>query len=168
MPQFIRAYDRLVDALAVIAGLMLVWLMVAVVSSVLIRNFGGQPPTWLFTSTEYSMFYLTLLGAPWLVREKGHVFVEVAIIHLPPAILSLVSRLVMLVCAVIAFVLAWKGLELVISNIQGGDYDVRTYFVPMWIFTITYPISFTLMGIEFTRFIFSKNLFHHGSVSGDF
>ncbi|WP_372965696.1 TRAP transporter small permease [Marinobacter sp.] len=168
MPQFIRAYDRLVDALAVIAGLMLVWLMVAVVSSVLIRNFGGQPPAWLFTSTEYSMFYLTLLGAPWLVREKGHVFVEVAIIHLPPLVLSFVSRFVMLMCAVIAFVLAWKGLELVISNIQGGDYDVRTYFIPMWIFTITYPISFALMGIEFTRFIFSKALFHHGSASGDF
>lgn len=160
MSPFIRLYDRLVDALAVISGLMLIWLMVAVVLSVLIRNFGAQPPAWLFTSTEYSMFYLTLLGAPWLVREKGHVFVEVAISHLPATVLSVLSRIVMLVCAGIAFVLAWKGLELVISNIQGSDYDVRTYFIPMWIFTITYPISFGLMGVEFTRFIFSKTPFH--------
>lgn len=160
MSPLIRLYDRLVDGLAVVSGLMLIWLMVAVVLSVLIRNIGGQPPAWLFTSTEYSMFYLTLLGAPWLVREKGHVFVEVAITHLPPAVLNVVSRIVMLVCAGIAFVLAWKGLELVISNVQGGDYDVRTYFIPMWIFTITYPISFALMGVEFTRFIFSTNPFH--------
>lgn len=166
MSSFIRLYDRLVDAFAVISGLMLVWLMVAVVASVLIRNFGGQPPAWLFTSTEYSMFYLTLLGAPWLVREKGHVFVEIVIVHLPPALLSLMSRLVMLICAVIAFVLAWKGLELVTANIQGGDYDVRTYFIPMWIFTIVYPISFTLMGIEFARFVFSKELFHSATTQG--
>ncbi len=165
MSSFIRLYDRLVDALAVISGLMLVWLMVAVVASVLIRNIGGQPPAWLFTSTEYSMFYLTLLGAPWLVREKGHVFVEVLIVHLPPVLLNLLSRLVMLICALISFVLAWKGLELVISNIQGGDYDVRTYFIPMWIFTITYPISFALMGVEFARFVFSRQLFH-SSVQG--
>lgn len=166
MSSFVRLYDRLVDALAAISGLMLVWLMVAVVASVLIRNLGGQPPAWLFTSTEYSMFYLTLLGAPWLVREKGHVFVEIVIIHLPPVLLSLVSRLVMVICAIIAFVLAWKGFELVVSNIQGGDYDVRTYFVPMWIFTIVYPVSFTLMGIEFARFVFSKTLFHNTAQGG--
>ncbi|WP_417513401.1 TRAP transporter small permease [Marinobacter sp.] len=160
MSPFIRIYDRLVDAFAFVSGLMLVWLMVAVVASVLIRNFGGQPPAWLFTSTEYSLFYLTLLGAPWLVREKGHVFVEVAISHLPPRILNALSRFVMLICAAISLVLAWKGLELVISNVQDGDYDVRTYFIPMWIFTIAYPISFGLMVIEFTRFIFSKDMFH--------
>ena len=160
MSPSIRLYDKFIDALAVVSGLMLIWLMVAVVMSVLLRNIGAQAPTWLFTSTEYSMFYLTLLGAPWLVREKGHVFVEVAIVHLPPAILNVFSRIVMLVCAGIAFVLAWKGLELAISNVQGGDFDVRTYFIPMWIFTITYPISFGLMGVEFSRFIFSKTPFH--------
>lgn len=160
MSPFIRVYDKLVDAFAFVSGLMLVWLMVAVAASVLIRNIGAQPPAWLFTSTEYSMFYLTLLGAPWLVREKGHVFIEVAISHLPPKILDAVSRLVMLICAVISFVLAWKGLQLMISNIEGNDYDVRTYFIPMWIFTVAYPISFGLMGVEFTRFIFSKNIFH--------
>ncbi len=160
MSLLVRLYDRLVDSLAFVSGLMLVWLMVAVVVSVLIRNFGAQPPAWLFTSTEYSLFYLTLLGAPWLVREKGHVFVEVAINQLPPSVLNVLSRFVMLLCVVISLVLAWKGLELAISNFQDSDYDVRTYFIPMWIFTITYPISFALMGVEFTRFIFSKNTFH--------
>ncbi len=164
MSLFVRLYDRLVDAFAFVSGLMLVWLMVAVVMSVLIRNFGAQPPAWLFTSTEYSLFYLTLLGAPWLVREKGHVFVEVAISHLPPKALNILSRFVMLLCAAISLVLAWKGLELTISNLQDNDYDVRTYFIPMWIFTITYPISFALMGIEFTRFIFSRNTFHSSQI----
>ena len=160
MSLFVRLYDRLVDGFALLSGLMLVWLMVAVVTSVIIRNVGVQPPAWLFTSTEYSLFYLTLLGAPWLVREKGHVFVEVAISHLPAGILNVLSRFVMLLCAAICLVLAWKGLQLAISNYQGNDYDVRTYFIPMWIFTVTYPISFALMTIEFGRFIFSRNIFH--------
>ncbi|BES69573.1 hypothetical protein RE428_05910 [Marinobacter nanhaiticus D15-8W] len=146
--------------MAFLAAALLVWLMVAVVLSVAIRNLGFQPPAWLFSSTEYSMFYLTLLGAPWLVREKGHVYIEVAINRLPPPLLNSLSRLVMLICAVISFVLAWVGLELVLQNIESNDYDVRTYFVPMWIFTVTYPVSFLLMGIEFTRFMFSKETFH--------
>lgn len=166
MSVFVRLYDRLVDGLALLSGFMLVWLMVAVVMSVLIRNFGAQPPAWLFTSTEYSLFYLTLLGAPWLVREKGHVFVEVAIVHLPVRVLNAVSRFVMLLCAGICLVLALKGLELAVTNYKGNDYDVRTYFIPMWIFTVTYPISFALMTIEFARFIFSRNIFHSAE-SGD-
>ncbi|MEQ5837517.1 TRAP transporter small permease [Marinobacter sp. NFXS9] len=152
--------------MAFIAATMLVWLMVAVVLSVVIRNLGYQSPAWLFSSTEYFMFYLTLLGAPWLVREKGHVYIEVAINRLPPRALSVLSRLVMAICAAISFVLAWQGLQLVISNIQGSDYDVRTYFVPMWIFTVAYPVSFSLMGIEFSRFIVSKDSFH-SSKSGN-
>jgi len=165
MSPFVRLYDKVVDGLAALAGILLVWLMVSVVVSVFIRNFGGQPPAWLFSSSEYSMFYLTLLGAPWLVRERGHVFIEIFILQLPRPALGVLSRMVMLVCALISLVLAWKGGELVLSNVQNSDYDVRTYFIPMWIFTITYPISFALMGIEFIRFVFSRNLFH--SQEGD-
>jgi|SRR5690554_1753689 len=166
MSPFVRLYDKVVDGLAALAGMLLVWLMVSVVVSVFIRNFGGQPPAWLFSSSEYSMFYLTLLGAPWLVRERGHVFIEIFILQLPKPALNVLSRAVMLVCAVISLVLAWKGGELVLSNLHNSDYDVRTYFIPMWIFTITYPISFALMGVEFIRFVFSRDLFH-SSPEGD-
>lgn len=167
MSPLIRFYNKLVDSSAYLSGLMLVWLMTAVVLSVLIRNFGAQPPAWLFSSTEYSMFYLTLLGAPWLVREKGHIFIEIAINNLPSKMLNIVSKIVMLMCAMISLVLAWKGLELTISNIKDNDYDVRTYFIPMWFFTIAYPISFTLIAIEFSRFIFSKDTYHNSQI-GDF
>lgn len=163
MPPFIFFYNKLINILAFLSGLLLVWLMIAVVTSVLIRNFGAQSPAWLFSTTEYSIFYLTLLGSPWLIREKGHVFIEVGINNLPPKIMNALSRFVMFICAIISFTLAWKGLELLISNVQSDDYDVRTYFIPMWIFTIAYPISFTLMGIEFSRFIFSKNTFHNSN-----
>jgi C4-dicarboxylate transporter, DctQ subunit len=58
------------------AGAALVWLMVAIVWSVTMRNLGMQPHAWLFTSTEYGVFYMTMLGAPWLVRKRGHVHIE--------------------------------------------------------------------------------------------
>lgn len=160
-------YNKLVTALAFLSGLMLVWLMIAVITSVLIRNLGIQSPAWLFTTTEYSIFYLTLLGSPWLIRERGHVYIEIGINRLPTKIRNTVSILTMLICVAISFTLAWKGLELFLSNVKNNDYDVRTYFIPTWIFTVTYPISFSLMGIEFSRFIFSKNNFHsptNGSV----
>lgn len=71
-----KAYTALLRSMAFVAGATLVWLMVSVVLSVVMRNLGLQPFAWLFTSAEYGLLYMTMLGAPWLVREKGHVHIE--------------------------------------------------------------------------------------------
>lgn len=156
------AYRRLVDAMAVIAGLTLAWLMAAVVVSVLMRNLGLQPYAWLFTSTEYGLLYMTMLGAPWLVREKGHVHIELVTAALPEGMRRLVSRAVAFLCVLVCAVLAWKGLELMLTNLERSDYDVRAYFFPRWILTISFPISFALMTVEFARFVFGPEILHSG------
>lgn len=148
--------------MAFIAGLMLIWMLIAIVVAVVIRNMGAQPSAWFFLSTEYSMFYLTLLGAPWLVRQKGHVHIELLTSVLSPSALNILSRTVATICVVTSLVLAWKGLDLMLTNIERSDYDVRAFFVPKWILTIAFPISFSLMAIEFGRFAVGKEILHTG------
>ncbi|MCE8025298.1 TRAP transporter small permease [Billgrantia aerodenitrificans] len=157
-----RAYLLLLNGMALAAAIMLVWLMVAIVLSVVIRNLGLQPSAWLFLSTEYAMFYLTLLGAPWLVRHKGHVHIELLTSILTPMALQVVSRLVALLCVAVCVVLAWKGYDLVSMNIARNDYDVRAFFVPKWILTIAYPVCFSMMAIEFARFVVGRDILHSG------
>jgi C4-dicarboxylate transporter DctQ subunit len=157
-----RLYDRFVDAMALIAAGMLVWLMVSVITSVLMRNAGMQPFAWLFTSAEYAILYMTMLGAPWLVRNKGHVHIELATAALPPAARRLLSRLVAAACVVVCLILTWKGIDLVATNLERNDFDVRAYFYPRWLLTIAFPISFGLMAIEFLRFTFGRDLLHSG------
>ncbi|MEM9765430.1 MAG: TRAP transporter small permease [Pseudomonadota bacterium] len=157
-----RAYLTILNGMALIAAAVLVWLMVAIVMSVTMRNLGLQPFAWLFTSTEYGLLYMTMLGAPWLVREKGHVHIELATAALPRPAARLVSRLVAALCVVVTVVLAWKGVELCLQNIERGDFDVRAYFFPRWILTIAFPISFGFMAIEFARFVTGPDLLHSG------
>lgn len=157
-----KAYKALIDLLAIIAGAMLVWLMVAIVLTVGLRNLGLQPSAWFFMSTEYAMFYLTLLGAPWLVREKGHVYIELFTAALPKSALNIHSRVVSLFCVVVCLVLAWKGYDLVSMNLERNDYDVRAHFVPKWILTIVFPICFFLMATEFLKFVIGKDILHSG------
>ena len=86
MRNVVRAYDALLYTMAFLAAASLVWLMVSVVVSVAMRNFGVQPFAWLFTSAEYGLLYMTMLGAPWLVRERGHVHIELVTAALPPPV----------------------------------------------------------------------------------
>ncbi|MBE1297741.1 MAG: TRAP transporter small permease subunit [Rhodobacteraceae bacterium] len=162
MPPLSKAYDAFLNAMAIISGATLVWLMVSVVTSVLMRNLGLQPFAWLFTSGEYGLLYMTMLGAPWLVRERGHVHIELVTSALPEGPRSLVSRFVALLCVLVCVLLAWKGVELFLKNIERGDYDTRAYYYPRWLLTIAFPISFGLMAIEFSRFVFGSELMHSG------
>jgi len=162
MTAITRAYNSLIDLMALIAGATLLWLMISVVLSVLMRNMGLQPFAWLFTSSEYGLLYMTMLGAPWLVREKGHVHIELVTAALPPRIRHIVSRLVAAACVLVCVILAWKGFELFLKNIERGDYDTRAYYYPRWLLTITFPLSFGLMASEFMRFVVGSELMHTG------
>ena len=159
---FTKSYDLLILAMAVLAGAGLVWLMVSVIVSVLMRNLGMQPFAWLFTSAEYSLLYLTMLGAPWLVREKGHVHIELVTAALPEGLRQVVSRFVALLCVLVCVILAWKGAELCLRNLERNDFDVRAYFYPRWLLTISFPIAFGFMAVEFTRFVVGREILHSG------
>lgn len=162
MPAITKSYRVLLYAMAYVAGATLVWLMVAVIASVVMRNLGIQPFAWLFTSTEYGLLYMTMLGAPWLVREKGHVHIELVTSALPEKSRRMVSRLVALACVLVCAILAWKGVELLLTNLERGDFDTRAYYYPRWLLTIAFPLSFGLMAIEFSRFVFGSELMHTG------
>ena len=157
-----RLYDLLLYGMALAAALTLLWLMVSVVLSVAMRNFGMQPFAWLFTSAEYGLLYMTMLGAPWLVREKGHVHIELVTAALPDGARRIVSRGIAAACVMVSLILAWYGLELFLKNIARNDYDVRAYFYPRWLLTISFPIAFSFMAVEFARFVFGPELMHSG------
>ena len=155
-------YLTILRGMALLAGLLLVWLMLSTVLSVGMRNAGVQPWAWLFTSSEYAILYITMLGAPWLVREKGHVHIELLTAALPPAARRPLSRLVAAGCVIVCALLAWKGAELVATNLARNDYDVRAYYFPRWLLTITFPVAFGVMAFEFSRFVFGRELMHTG------
>ena len=157
-----RIYRTFLYTMAGISGVMLVWLMIAVIVSVLMRNSGLQPFAWLFTSSEYAILYMTMLGAPWLVREKGHVHIELVTAALPGVVRRSVSRMVAALCVAVSLILAWKGAELFLGNIARNDLDVRAYYFPKAILTVAFPVSFGLMAIEFSRFVFGDDLMHSG------
>ncbi len=162
MQALYRGYSALVYAMALIAGATLVWLMVSVIASVAMRNLGLQPFAWLFTSNEYGLLYMTMLGAPWLVREKGHVHIELVTAALPEGLRRIVSRAVALACVIVCVILAWQGYELLAKNLERNDFDVRAYYFPRWMLTITFPLSFGIMAIEFARFVVGRDLLHTG------
>jgi len=157
-----RLYDLLVVALAVVAGAILPTFMLIIVYQVIWRNLGIQPSAHLFTFTEYGLLFITMLGAPWLVRERGHVYIEIVTAWLPERLRVLVSRIVSGLCVVISLVLAVKGTDIALQNFGSGEMDVRSLYFPRWILISVIPLGFALTAVEFARFTVGREIFHAG------
>jgi TRAP-type C4-dicarboxylate transport system permease small subunit len=155
-------YRHLLEALAVVAGVILAAMAFAIVIDVVVRNLGLQPPAHTLTLTEYGLLYLTMLAAPWLVRAKGHVYIELVTAALSPGTRFWLTRVVYAVCVLTCTVIFWFGLEVTIDHFQRRVIDVRSFDMPRWLLTASIPLSFGLMAIEFGRFLLGFDSMHTG------
>jgi C4-dicarboxylate transporter DctQ subunit len=155
-------YRRLLELLAVVAGVLLAAMTVAIVVDVVVRNLGLQPPAHTLTLTEYGLFYVTMLAAPWLVREKGHVHIELLTAAVSPRTRFWLTRAVYLLCVLTCIVIFWFALEVTIDQWQRAVIDVRSLDMPRWLLSASMPLSFGLMTIEFGRYLIGLDSMHSG------
>ena len=123
-------YLRLLELLAVVAGVLLAAMAVAIVVDVVVRNLGLQPPAHTLTLTEYGLLYVTMLGAPWLVRAKGHVYIELLTAAVSPRTRFWLTRVVYALCVLTCAVIFYFGLEVTIAHYQRDVIDVRSFDMP--------------------------------------
>lgn len=146
-------YLRFIEALKALSGIIIFAVFLLIVSDVLIRTAGFQP--WQYSSVlvEYGLLWFTMLAAPWLARNKGHVFIDAITQLLPPAVQGILAKFVYLVCVLISLTVFYFSLVLLIESIAEGQIDTRAVDMPMWALLAPIPPCFLLVAIEFLRFL---------------
>lgn len=157
-----RIIDRVCDFLAVLAGIYLVAIMFGIVFNALARTFGFSGSSHIFTFAEFGLLYIVMAASPWLVREKGHVFIELITAAIPSAIQSPFSRGVSALCILICLVLAWYTWGATAKAYQFGDAEMRSLDMPKYLLLGAMPICFSLMAVQFSRFVFGPDTLHSG------
>ncbi len=157
-----RWLDRVCDGLAIFAGIYLVAIMLGIVFQATARSLGFSGSSHVFTFTEYGLLYIAMAGSPWLVRLKGHVFIELFTAALGTANARRFSRLVAFLCVIICAVLVWYTLQATLKSYRLGDADMRSVDMPKWLLLGSMPVCFALMGIQFSRFVLGRETLHTG------
>jgi C4-dicarboxylate transporter, DctQ subunit len=148
-----KAHSAILYTMAWLAGLLMVAMMVTIVIDVLLRNLGFQSSSVFFTASEYSLLLIPCLGAPWLVREKGHVFVEILLMYMRPAMRFRATQAIGIASIVVCVVVAWYGFEVTVRDFTESRQDTRVFDTPRWLLVVWIPLSFLMMAIEFARFL---------------
>ena len=148
-----RYYDRLIIGLATVAGLIVAGICLLIIYDVIARNLGWQPPASTVALTEYAMLYLTMAAAPYLVRMKGHIVVEVLYRRLNAAAQRLLDRLILILCMLIALIVSFTAMRLMVEALQRGEIEVRSLDAPRWVLFAPLCVGFFLMATEFLRLL---------------
>lgn len=139
--------------MALAAGVLMVAMMAMIVADVVLRNLGYQSSAHFFTFTEYFLLLIPLLGAPWLVREKGHIYIELLIGALPPRARRALVWIIVCLSLAVCMVLAWYGGAITVQNFVENEKDVRSFDMPRWMLMLSMPIAFGMMALEFLRLL---------------
>jgi len=78
-----RFIDKICNLLAILAGVYLVVIMFGIVIQATLRSFNFSGSSHIFTFSEYGLLYIVMAASPWLVRIRGHVFIEMLTAALP-------------------------------------------------------------------------------------
>ena len=158
------SYEQVLFGLFATGALMLAAVTLLILYDVIARlvDLPAFPHT--LAATEYGLYYVTLLGAPWLVRVKRHVYVQLLTAVAPPALRRLLSRLSYLVCVIVCAVTCWYAGQVTVETWLRGDLEVRSFDMPRWLVFAAMPVSFALLTVEFSRYLLGLDNMYDGEI----
>jgi TRAP-type C4-dicarboxylate transport system permease small subunit len=156
-------FGRLLTGFA-LAGCAVLFLMMAIIClDVLLRNVrlipGVHGVFWANEVTEYALYLLTMLTAPWLLRRGQHIRVDIVLRVIPPRLAWscewISDGLAFACCAVIA-VYGWKATA---ASMAIGSMVVKSLALPEWWLLAPLQVAFALLAVEM---LFRMHRLHAG------
>jgi TRAP-type C4-dicarboxylate transport system permease small subunit len=152
LARFSYLHGRLLAALAFAGCAVLFAMMLVICADVLLRNVrlipGVYSVSWANEVTEYMLYFITLLTAPWLLRRGQHIRVDILLRMIPPRFgwyCEWASDAIALFCCAVMAVYGWKATA---ASFALHSMVIKTLTIPEWWLLAPLPAAFVLLAIE--------------------
>jgi TRAP-type C4-dicarboxylate transport system permease small subunit len=142
-------YGRLLDALAIAAAVILLAMVALVTADIVLRNTGGGGFVWSNEVSEYALYAITLLTAPWLLRRGQHVRLDLVLILVPTRIAWPMEAIGDLIGLATCLLLLRYGLAMTFDSWRLGSITIKNLYFPEWWLLAPLPLTFLLLAVEF-------------------
>jgi TRAP-type transport system small permease protein len=151
-----RAHDALILAMAVLAAAIAGAMVVLICADVLMRNLGWGNLPWSVEASEYGLYAMTLLGAPWVLSMRAHVAMDLLANNLPATPRVMLDIVTCSLGAAICALLAWKGLGVVLTSHARGAMVWKTLVFPEWWLLAPLPFAMAMLALGFLRLMIEQ------------
>jgi len=143
------AFGRLFDLFAALAALILLAMVVLVTADIVLRNLGAGGFVWATEVSEYALYLITLLVAPWLLRRGQHIRVDLVLGLLPVRAVWIVEAASDVAGLVVCLVMLRYGLGMAYDSWRIGSITIKNLVFPEWWLLAPLPVAFALLAAEF-------------------
>ena len=147
--QLRRVFSRLNLFCAVIGAVLLSMIASIICFEVVIRWLGGASQLWVIEVSEYTLWFITILGAPYLLEKNLHVVMDLVYDSLTGRWRRILKLMNATVGFVLCTVLAVVGLSVVIEQYDLGVRLVTVMRPQSWWITAALPFGMALMAVQF-------------------
>jgi TRAP-type C4-dicarboxylate transport system permease small subunit len=149
--------DKILTVLGVIPALLLLYMVLSTSFNIFARFLGFGGLVWGVQFTEYSLLWMTLLGATWVLKRDRHVTVDLITGRLRKRTMAYLNLAHSIMGCAVCAVLCWYGAVVTWGQHQRGVVDIQVVDMPKYIILLVIPAGFFFLALEFIRKFF-KNL----------
>jgi TRAP-type transport system small permease protein len=136
-----------------IAGVLLCALAVLVCLDVATRSAHVLPMPWTLDVCEFMLFAITFCGAPWVLREEGHIAIEIVVERLPTGARRAARRLADGIGVLVCAVLLYYSSDVLRKSYAAGNKVYETFVYPeWWLYVLAPPVFLILLALYLRRF----------------
>jgi TRAP-type C4-dicarboxylate transport system permease small subunit len=146
------AWGRLLEGMAAAACAVVFLMTLMICADVLLRNVqlipGVQGLAWSNEVSEWMLYLMTMLAAPWLLRRGQHIRVDIVLRAIPSRTgwyCEWIADTVGLACCM---TMAYYGSRAVLASLYGGSLSIKTLVLPEWWILAPLPIAFVMLAVE--------------------
>lgn len=146
---FLRTVDLLSKVAALIAGLLLIAAMLVICEMIFLRYVFRAPTIWQTDFVVFSATAAMFLGAPYVLKTRGHVgvdVIEIALPRRPRRVLGIVGALLGLTFTVLmTYASAIFFHEAYVNEWRTSTVAAITLWIPL----LPLPVSFALLSLQY-------------------
>jgi TRAP-type C4-dicarboxylate transport system permease small subunit len=154
--RFWNVFDKFIEFLALLGGILVLYITLATVYTIFTRYLKLNPPIWTMQFNEYCLLWLAMLGTTWLLKKDRHTKIDIVITHLNPIGQGVLFIFTSILGGLACLVVVWFSAENLTLLIQRGIIDVNSIDVPKFLPYSIIPPAYFLLTIQFFRGVYTR------------
>lgn len=151
MKKLDTVFDRTILVLAILAATLVGFMMISVTANVIMRYFFSRPLLWVHEIAEIALLYMTFLATVWVLKNEGHVGMDLLIDRLSPRYQLFLNIITSFISAIVCLVITYYGIPVAWIYYVKGIYQLSLLELPTALFLAVVPVGCFLLFIQFLR-----------------
>ncbi len=157
MERFVRIYDRILNVITnitgVVAGLLVLFTGFVIVYEVICRSIFNAPTEWVMEISTYCVVVAGFLGMGVAYAGKKHIHVDILISRLSPKARCYIEFGTAFIGAFYSLIFMQQSWEMAMFSLEINNCAPTTLSTPLWIPQISMPIGLLVLLLQIIRTI---------------